>query len=517
MFAFAIWDARKEELFLARDRVGVKPLYYTLAHGALIFASEIKSLLQHPAVKITVNHNALDEFMTFGYSQTPNTMISGIHRLPEGHVAIWRRGQFHLRAYWDLKFNEGPLQTEAEATTRLMELLADSIRLRLRSDVPIGVLLSGGIDSSALTAILTRSVDKVRTFSIGFNEGPAYNELTYARQVAKQFGTEHHETIVSATEFTDCIPKFVYHMDEPVSDGAAIPLYFVSALASQHVKVLLGGEGSDELFCGYPIYRYMALLEQYRRLPHWVRERVANPMLCQLPAWAEKIKKYASLARMPLEERYLGPHLYDREQRGAMYSSELRAKLKGYDAAGAVEPLWHRAHHCSDALSKMLYVDTKSWLPNDLLIKSDRMTMAHSIELRVPFLDYRLVEFAATLPSNLKIRGNETKYILKRALHGVLPKNIIRRRKFGFPTPLASIFRGAAASYLQDTLLSPTAVHRQLFKLEFTRRLVEEHVKGVHDHHKILWRLIVLEEWHRHFVDGTGLVLRQVPTETASA
>jgi asparagine synthase (glutamine-hydrolysing) len=515
MFAFAIWDARKQELFLARDRVGVKPLYYTIAQGTLLFASELKSLLQHPAVTVSVNSNALDEFMTFGYVQTPNTMISNIHRLPEGHVATWRRGHLYLRRYWDLKFEENTQRTERESIDVLNELLADSIRLRLRSDVPIGVLLSGGIDSSAVTAMLARSVNQVKTFSIGFDEGPAYNELTYARQIARQFGTDHHETIVSASAFTDCIPKSIYHMDEPVSDGASIPLYFVSALAAQHVKVVLAGEGSDELFGGYPIYRYMTLLERYRRLPQWVREHVTDRMFGQFPAGAIKLRKYASLARIPLERRYLGPHLYDREQRSSLYSAELKATLNGYDAVAAVDPLWQTASHFPDAISKMLYADTKSWLPNDLLIKADRMTMAHSIELRVPFLDYRLIEFAATLPSNYKIRGNQTKYILKQALTGVLPQNIIHRSKFGFPTPLERILRRSGASYMKDTLLSPTAIQRGNFQPQYVSNLIREHVDGIQDHHSILWRLIVLEEWHRHFADGAQITARAVAAATS--
>jgi asparagine synthase (glutamine-hydrolysing) len=515
MFAFAIWDTRREELFLARDRVGVKPLYYTIARGTLLFASEIKSLLQHPDVSVSVASKALDEFMTFGYVQTPDTIIPGIHRMPEGHIATWRHGQLHLRPYWDLKFEETSTKNEQESMGELMDLFKDSIRLRLRSDVPVGVLLSGGIDSSAVTAMLAKSKIKVDTFSIGFDEGPAFNELAYARQIAREFGTNHHETIVSAKAFTDCIPTSVYHMDEPVSDGAAIPLYFVSALASKHVKVVLSGEGSDELFGGYPIYRYMALLEQYRRLPQWIRAQVTDPMLSQMPPGAIKIKKYASLARIPLEKRYLGPNLYDREQRGSLYSADLRATLNGYDAVDAVDPIWKRTRGFPDALSKMLYADIKTWLPNDLLIKADRMTMAHSIELRVPFLDYRLIEFAATLPSNFKIRGNQTKFILKQALNGVLPKNIIHRPKAGFPTPLARILRGPAASYMRDTLLSPTSIQRGNFQPQFVSSLIHEHVNGIRDHYKILWRMVVLEEWHRHFVDGVAVNARS-PSPAAS-
>ena len=503
MFAFAIWNSRTEELFMARDRVGVKSLYYTVAGDTLLFASEIKSLLHYPGVRAEPDLEAMDEFLRYGYTQTPRTLFSGILRVPEGHVATWKRGAFTLKQYWDVSFANGPRQSEAAYQEQLLDLLRDSVRLRLRSDVPVGVLLSGGIDSSAVTGLLAQSVDKVQTFSIGFEQAAGCNELAFARKVAHHFGTEHHETILSADAFLDFIPTFVYHMDEPVSDGASIPLYFVSALAARHVKVVLSGEGADELFGGYSIYRYMLLLEQYRRMPAAAR-RPLDSLLSRLPAVGAKFRKYTALAKLPLDQRYIGPRMYDRAQPAALYAAPLREALHGRDTHQAHRALWSRTGASWPPLSRMLYVDTKSWLPNDLLIKADRMTMAKSIELRVPFLDYRLIEFAAGLPSNLKIRGSETKYLLKRAMERVLPHDIIYRPKLGFPTPLHQLLRDTGGAYVNDVLLGPRAVNRGYFRRDAVQRLVTEHQQQVEDHHEILWRLIVLEEWHRRFADRSA-------------
>ena len=502
MFAFAIWNTTTEELFLARDRVGEKSLYYTIADDTLLFASEIKSLLQYDGVRAEPDLQAMDEFLTYGYTQTPRTIFKGILRVPEGHVLTWKRGRLTVKSYWDPSFAEGPDQSEEAYAEELRELLRDSVRLRLRSDVPIGVLLSGGIDSSAVTGLLSQSVERVRTFSIGFAGGDGFNELSYARRVSRHFETDHHETVLSPASFLDFIPKFVYHMDEPVSDAASIPLYFVSELAAEHVKVVLSGEGADELFGGYSIYRYMLLLEKYRRIPAAARHVLDN-FLGRLPAVGAKFHKYTSLACLPLSERYTGPRMYDRTQR-ELYSPMLRDALHGRDGDQAHRALWSRTDSSWDSLSRMLYVDMKSWLPNDLLIKADRMTMAKSIELRVPFLDHRLIEFASRVPSRLKIFGSEKKYLLKRSMRSILPDEIIYRTKLGFPTPLSDLLREAGGSYVKDILLGDRAMNRRYFRGPEVERLVAEHQQRVCDRHEILWRLIVLEEWHRCFVDQVG-------------
>jgi asparagine synthase (glutamine-hydrolysing) len=479
--------------------VGVKPLYYTVQNGTFLFASEIKSLLQHDKVSVEIDPTAIDDFMTFGYVQSPRTIFKNILRVPEGHTLTWQDGRIALHQYWDLEFRPDERTPLAEQCDKLIDLLEDSLKLRLRSDVPLGVLLSGGVDSSAVTALLARSVGRIKTFSIGYAAGKEYNELSYARSIAQRFGTEHHDLVLEPRSFEAFIPKFVYHMDEPVTEGAAISLYFVSELTAKHVKVVLSGEGSDELFGGYPIYQYMQMIEAYRAVPASLRHHLIDPLL-RLTTRSPKIDKYLHLSTQPLEHRYLNVHLYDERVRAGLYSGDFRARLGAFDPRHTLEVL-HRKTPALDVLSRMLYLDTKTWLPNDILIKADRMSMATSIELREPFLDYRLIEFAATVPSRYKIRNRETKYILKRALRNVLPREILKRPKMGFPTPLAWMFRGDLYGYVRDVLLDERTSARGYFDRAAVGRFVNEHLSGRADHHSVLWRLLILEEWHRQFAD----------------
>jgi asparagine synthase (glutamine-hydrolysing) len=499
MFAFALWDARKQTLLLARDRVGVKPLYYSVQNGTLIFASEVKALLQHPSVHAAVDPVAIDQFMTYGYVQSPGTALKGIFRVPEGHVMTYRDGVLTATRYWDLDFVPNHEATEQEHVDRVTYLLTDSIRLRLRSDVPLGVLLSGGLDSSAVVGLLARAVGNVKTFSIGFDAGSEYNELQYARRLARHFGTEHYDLVLPSAAFRDFIPRLAYYMDEPVTEAAAIPLYFVCQLASQHVKVVLSGEGSDELFAGYPIYRYMQLLERYRAIPKLGRQLLVDPLLRRVMPGA-KLEKYLRLAQDPVDRRYLNVHLYDLRQRGQLYAGEFAAALQSVDAFDSIGALYTRTRDW-DLLSRLLYLDTKSWLCNDILIKADRMSMANSIELRVPFLDYRLIEYAATIPSRYKLRGAESKYILKRALKNVLPSWVRKRQKMGFPTPLSRMFRHELNGYVQDVLLDSRTLGRGYFDPSVVRTFIDEHTSGTVERHTELWRLLVLEQWQRQLVD----------------
>jgi asparagine synthase (glutamine-hydrolysing) len=504
MFAFAIWDTRDRRLFLARDRVGVKPLYYTLRNGTFLFASEIKSLLQHADASVEIDVTSIDDFMTFGYVQSPRTIFKNIYRLPEGHTLTWHDGDIRLRQYWDLRFEPDEATPVDAQCERLLELLDDSLRLRLRSDVPLGVLLSGGVDSSAVTALLARAVGRIKTFSVGYDAGKDYNELEYARTIARKFDTDHHEVIVEPRAFEAFIPKFVYQMDEPVTEGAALSLYFVSELAARHVKVIMSGEGADELFAGYPVYPRMGWLEAYRRIPEALRAHLLDHVV---RLWGgSNIDRYVYWSTLPLERRYLGVHLYDDRIRGPLYSAELVHRLGGFDPRGTLEEL-HKRTAGWDMLSRLLYVDTKTWLPNDILIKADRMSMATSIELREPLLDYRLVEFAARLPSRYKVRNGQSKYILKRALEGILPTEILHRPKMGFPTPLAWMFRGDMYGYVRDVLLDPRSTARGYFDPTAVGRFVTEHLSGKADHHSVLWRLLILEEWHRQFADVPRSVL----------
>ena len=498
MFAFAIWDSRTQTLFLGRDRVGVKPLYYTIQGGTFIFASEIKAILQHPAVARRVDPIAVDEFMTYGYVQGARTAFDGIFRLPEGHTLTLRDGAVTVARYWDLEFKPDETRSEQDHIDRVRELLTDSIRLRLRSDVPLGVLISGGMDSSAVVGLLSRGVGKIKTYSIGFDAGSEYNELHYARRVAQHFGTDHHETILAPEVFREFIPKFIYHMDEPVTEAAALPLYYVCDLAARDVTVILSGEGSDELFAGYPIYRYMRLMETYRHVPSALRDAAAAILRGLRPD--AKTDKYLALAAQPLEQRYLNVHLYDVRLRGTLYTKDFSNAVH----ADPFEPIADIYSHTRqwDLLSRLLYLDTRSWLPNDILIKADRMSMAKSLELRVPFLDYRLIEYAATIPSRYKLRGSTSKYILKQMLKDVLPSWVLERRKMGFPTPVALMFRNELTTYVQSVLTDPSTERRGYFDPAAVRTLIDQHVSGQADHHSALWRLVVLEEWHRQFIDA---------------
>jgi asparagine synthase (glutamine-hydrolysing) len=502
MFAFAIWDAARRELFVARDRVGVKPLYYTVRGDAFLFASELKALLQHPLVEARVEPTAIDEFLTYGYVQTPNTICSGIFRVPEGHVLRWRDGHVTLKRYWDLRFEPDATTRESEHEERVRALLTDSIRLRLRSDVPVGVFLSGGVDSSAVATLLTQATGRIKTFSIGFDAGPEYTELQEAAWLADRLGTDHHEIVLDQAAFRKFVPSFAYYMDEPDSEAPAIPLYFVSQLASRSVKVVLSGEGADECFGGYPTYARVPWLERLHRLPQWSRNALLDAGAAAAGA-RNRAEKYRYLAGEPLERRYLSPHLFDPRDRQRIYTPEFQRRLGGFDGVARISGIYEQTRNW-DLLSRMLYLDTRTWLPNDILIKSDRMSMANSIELRVPFLDYRLVEYAARIPSRLKVRGRQTKRLLKRALAPVLPREVLTRRKKGFPTPVSRMLRDELGGYGRELLLDGATSRRGYFLPQVVERLLEDHAAGTADHHDMLWRLIVLEQWHREYVDRTA-------------
>jgi asparagine synthase (glutamine-hydrolysing) len=510
MFAFAIWDRNKRKLFLARDRLGIKPLYYTVQNGSFIFGSEIKALLQHPKVSVETSAEGVDQFMTYGYVLTPATIFKDIYRVPEGHTLTWHRGQFAIRQYWKLRIDPQEDVTEAEHIERILEILKDSVRLRMRSDVPVGMLLSGGIDSSTITALVTQSAGKLKTFSIGFDTGKDFNELSYARTVAEKFGTDHHELVLDTRLFADFFPRFIHYMDEPVTEGPGITLYFLSQFAARHVKVVLSGEGADELFAGYPIYQYMKLIERYRSIPQAMRKGILNPLLRTL--WpSTKIGKYTYLSELPLERRYLNVNLYDIRLRERLYTKGFRRELNDFDPLGDLTQIYKKSGS-ADVLAKMLYVDTKEWLPNDILIKADRMSMAASLELRCPFLDYRVVEYAATIPSRYKLRYGQTKYILRQAIADLVPKQVLRRPKMGFPVPMAAMFRNDLRSYAEDVLLDPQTQQRGFFDPVVVQNLLREHMEGTADHHAELWRLLILEQWHRQFVDSFGMQRAKVAT-----
>ncbi|MDT7603945.1 MAG: hypothetical protein QOF61_1942 [Acidobacteriota bacterium] len=515
MFAFAIWDENKRELFVARDRLGVKPLYYVHdAEGSLFFGSEIKSLLEARAVQPEINFNALPDYLANHAPSGEETLFAGVRRLLPGHTLRWRDGEIKIEKYWDVHFAgaegeaESPRRSDDEYVAEWAELFRASVRLRLMADVPLGMFLSGGIDSSAIAATMSRMVaEPIKTFSVAFAEREA-NELEYARIVARAFKTDHHEIIVSPEDFWGALPQLIWHEDEPLAHPSSVALYFVSLLASRHVKVVLTGEGSDEMLAGYDRYRKtiynLALGARYHAtMPAAVRRAVARGVE-RLPA--------ASRARHKLRRTFLSltPDIesiyFDNF---AVFPRAMQRELltpEAKERAGSSDPYAEitRYLESTDArtlLGRLLYADIKTYL-HELLMKQDQMSMAASVESRVPFLDHKLVEYTARLPERLKLRGWTTKYILRRSMRDVLPEAILKRRKMGFPVPIGAWFRGAYTHVLDEYVLGERARSRGLFDDGFVRRIVELHRAGVEDHTERLWSLVNFEMWQRRFIDG---------------
>ena len=500
MFAFAIWDRDNRELFAARDRLGIKPFYYSETATGLVFASEIKSILAVQSGRAGVDVSLIDAYMDFGYVPGEQTLHKGIKRLLPGHTLVWRDNRTTTSSYWELDFGTHRQSDVTQSAEEVRRLLTDSVALHLRSDVPLGVFLSGGLDSSAVVALLSPGASRgLKTFSVAYNFGSDYDETSYAREVAAAFSTDHHEIRVTPQQFLDFVPDYIWHMDEPVTEAAAISLHYVSKLAREHVVVCLSGEGSDEIFAGYDFYTYNLAIEKARRsLRPGIFSGLAG-LAGKLGRFA-KLRKYLELASMPLEQRYRGISSYEQGKKATLYDSGFAHCAADGSATckSFIEALFDQSKDW-DPLSRMLYFDTKTWLVDDLLIKADRMSMANSIELRVPFLDHRIVEHAATLPSNYKIHRGDTKFILKRAMEKQLPERIIRRRKMGFPTPLEIMFRGELFDYAHDTLLSRQAAGRGYFDQNAVRELLLDHKSGKAANHREIWQLLVLEEWHRRF------------------
>ncbi|MDB2373830.1 asparagine synthase (glutamine-hydrolyzing) [Psychrosphaera haliotis] len=501
MFAIAIFDNETQELFLARDRLGIKPVYYYQDDNELIFASETKAILRGLASLPDLNVELIDDYMSFGYIPGENTLHKGIKRLMPGHYGIVKDGKLVVTQWWDLKFDNTEDKGFDHYLTQSKALLENAIDLRLRSDVPLGIFLSGGIDSSAVVGLLADKVkEPLKTFSIAYDFGKNFDETQYARMVSEKFGTDHHELKITPQQFAEFIPEYIHLMDEPVTEAAAISLFFVSKLAKEKVTVALSGEGSDEIFAGYDLYQYMNVLEKYRNVVGQKGTEFFAGISNKVFGQSHKVSKYLNMATQPIEQRYKGMSTYPDTQKEALYRQDFKTQLESEKARtnhGAFPRQLFDNMKGQDQLNKMLYFDTKTWLVDDLLIKADRMSMATSIELRVPFLDYRLVEFAATIPSHHKIKKGEGKYPLKKMMEGILPNDIIYRKKMGFPTPLKLMFQNELREYAKDLLLSDNTKLHQFFKLERIKQLIEEHNADKYDHHKTLWQLVVLEEWLR--------------------
>ena len=497
MFAFAIWDQAQRRLCLIRDRLGIKPLYWTHLAGGIAFASEIKALLAIPETERRVEVPTIECFFRLGYVPGDQTMFKGIRKLMPGHFLTIEKGILQIEEYWNLSFQAVEMGDAESRAAQLLDLLKDSVRLHLRSDVPLGVFLSGGLDSSTMVALAKSEVSSsLKTYSVAFDMGRAFDERQYARTVAETFRTEHHEIVLTPKEFQDLLPTFVWHMDEPVSEAPAIQLYCVAKLAANDVKVVLSGEGADELFGGYDIYRYMLILERLRGLGCEKVFRWAKPLAKMFGV--HKVEKYLSLGVLTLEERYAGPSMLSPMNWSMMYNREFLDMLNT-SSASDFQGLYYMHSRDWDHLSRMLYLDTKMWLPNDLLIKADKMTMAHSLELRVPFLDHRVVEFAANLPSHDKLTMNEVKRILKQAMNGILPEKILSRKKMGFPTPIELMLKGPLLPYVRDLFHEQQANLSKYFRKEWVSQICEARDPTTYVHYDLLWRLVVLAEWHRVF------------------
>jgi asparagine synthase (glutamine-hydrolysing) len=500
MFAFAIWDRRRRRLLLARDRMGVKPLYYHVGEGFLAFASEIKALLELPEIPREPDPSALEAYLALRYVPGPGTMFKGIQKLQPGHRLIADEHGVRVERYWDLAFHEEQ-RSDAEHQERFADLFADSVRLRMIAEVPVGVFLSGGIDSSAVLAQMARLVKghPVKSFAVGYRgaeEGlEADNEFGYARLAAQSLGAEHHEYHLTADQFRDFVPDLVYKLDEPLADPSTIPLYFLSRLAREHITVVLSGEGSDEILGGYGIYRRMRFLDaMQRRAP-----ALAAALAPRLAAWApnEVTRRYVRLLGLPLAQRYRGV------SKGVAGELATRLRPDMPWPPPALDALFNRYYDAvrhASPLNRMLYVDTKVWLPDDLLLKADKMTMANALELRVPFLDYRLVELAATLPEHLKIQGRTGKVVLRRAMRGMIPDPILNRPKKGFPVPTRTWFRGPLAGFAREVLLASGSACRQHFETSAIESVLSEHTRGTAHWEQEIWTLMVFEYWHKTFL-----------------
>ena len=504
MFAFAIWDERYRRLLLARDRLGIKPLYFTQTDGQLIFGSEIKAILQHPSVQSDLDIEALTNFLSLRYVPAPQTMFRGISSLPPGCTLSCDRHGVKTNRYWDLVFdgNRDGNRREQDYAEELQALLCESVALHLISDVPFGAFLSGGLDSSLIVALMSQLLNKpVKTYSVGFQgDGESLSELPYARLVARRFHTDHHEVLIGPTHLVELAGTVAWHLDQPLAEYATLANLLVARLAARDVKMVLTGEGGDELFAGYARYSAERLAPWFGFLPASAM-RAAIAATTRFPGLRrEKIALYALGQRDELTRFLNWFPLFNSEVKECLLSDDLKQALRGYSTEHIIATQLTRTE-ARDSLSRMLYMDTTLWLPDLLLARGDKMSMAASVEARVPLLDHRLVEFAASLPTNLKVKGLVRKYLLKKVARSWLPREIVQRKKQGFPIPMAFWLRNEARSFTRD-ILSPTSLRRRgLLNPSVVERLICEHEQRRADHSTLLWGLISLELWQRVFLD----------------
>ncbi|MDX6475821.1 MAG: hypothetical protein QOH95_1332 [Gaiellaceae bacterium] len=508
MFAFALWDRRRRRLLLARDRIGKKPLFYALRGGELSFASEARAILQDPSVDRSVNYDAIDSFLHFQYVPHPLSAFAALRKLPPAHTLVWQDGEVSTQRYWKLSYRPtGAVATEAEAHELIREQLLEATRLRLRSDVPLGAFLSGGVDSSAVVAAMAKeSTERVKTFSIGFDV-QAYDETRYAREVAELYDTEHHELRV-APHAMEMLPKLVWHYGEPFADSSAVPSFYLAELTRRHVTVALNGDGGDENFAGYTRYVGNGLANRAGGLPLPVRRLLHGVAGAVGPdsrenSFRSRADRMARALLMQPWERYAKWMAYfDEAERAQLYTPEFRAQLGPVRTAPTlIRDAW-LASDATDGVNRMLDVDVETYLPGDLLVKMDIASMAHSLEVRSPLLDHVFMEQMAGLPGSWKLQGRTTKKLFKDAIRPWIPSHILDRPKWGFGVPIGHWLRNEISELPGEILLDPRAVERGMFRPEAVRALIDDHIAGTRDNAYKLWALIQLELWLRTFVDG---------------
>jgi asparagine synthase (glutamine-hydrolysing) len=511
MFAISLWDAQKKKLILARDRFGEKPLYYGVFDGKLIYASEPKALHAHPAVTAELDLDAMRHYLSYDYVPAPHSIYKGIYKLPAAHILTVENGQVRTRRYWNLTWQK-PAREQGrngngfgEKASELRDLLSDAVRMRLVADVPLGILLSGGIDSSTVAAFATQhATETVKTFSIGFSED-SFDETRYARQVAAFLGTDHHEEILSVEKAGDLISEIGGWLDEPVSDGSLIPTYLLARFVRKHVTVALGGDGGDELFAGYPMYYGHKVAKMYSSVPSFLRSGLIEPIVNRLAvstrnlSFEYRAKRFVRSSKYDLVTRHhswFGSFSVD--EQNALLTPVVREQTLGDIYADARELL--ELCDATTEIERMQYLDINYYMAEDILTKVDRASMAVSLETRAPFLDPRVGQFAASLPLEYKLRGSKGKYILKKAVEPLLPREILHRSKKGFGIPVADWLKGRLNPLMHD-LLAPARLKDQgLFEPEHVQTLIAEHEKGIASHHKQLWTLLVFQLWHDNFL-----------------
>jgi len=506
MFGVAIWDEKKNTLILARDRVGKKPLFYSECNGSVIFASDIKSVIEGLVTKPEIDYKAMDAYLTYLYVPHPQSIYKNIKKLSPAHYIVFRKDSTKIERYWFLSFQKKIYMKENEYIHKVAELLISSIKDRLASDVPLGAFLSGGIDSGLVVALMSKlSSNRVKTFSVGF-ENQSYNELPYAKKVADIYDTDHHEFILKP-DYLDIIPQLIWNYGEPFADSSALPSYYVSKIAREHVTVSLVGDGGDESFAGYPRIKEVNTASLYRKLiPRLLSNIVISPFL---KIAGNALDNFYLINRMNFYENYTKETTRGRykmymgwiKERNDLYSISFKDALNGYNPSHVYEDYFDMEDDISD-IDRALFVDINTILPNGYQVKMDVASMSNSLEVRAPFLDYRILEFAASIPPSIKLKKGTLKYLLKKLASDYLPEEIIYRPKSGFAIPLDNWFRQELKPYLHSVILSDRARERRYFNYNYVEYIINEHLnnRGYHEHK--LWSLLWLELWHRMFVDN---------------